>query len=107
MLYILSFYLPRFLDQDYRHKLNTVIHELWHINPRFDGDLRRFGGRCYAHGTSQKQYDAHVAHLADRWLSLDPPDSVHDFLRWNFRDLVRRHGAVRGTKIPMPKLIAM
>jgi predicted metallopeptidase len=105
MLYVLSFYLPRFLDRSFRHKLTTVLHELWHVGPRFDGDLRRFGGRCYAHTGSQKQYDAKVEQLADRWLSLDPPASVYEFLRHDYRGLVRRYGRVYGTKIPAPKLI--
>jgi len=107
MLYLLSFYLPRFLNQTFRHKLTTVLHELWHVSPRFDGDLRRFGGRCYAHTGSQKQYDAQVERLADHWLALDPPAAVYDFLRHDFAELVRRHGKVYGTKIPNPKLIPL
>ena len=63
MLYILNFYLPRFLDLPFREKLTTMLHELWHIGPKFDGDVRRLGGRCFAHGSSQKQYDAHVEAL--------------------------------------------
>ena len=51
-------------------KLATVVHELWHIGPAFDGDLRRHPGRCYAHSHSQKQYDAQVDQLAERWLAL-------------------------------------
>ena len=47
MLYILTFYLPRFLDLPLREKLTTVLHELWHIGPKFDGDVRRLGSRCY------------------------------------------------------------
>ena len=39
MLYLLSFYLPRFLKLPWREKLATVIHELWHVNPQFNGDL--------------------------------------------------------------------
>ena len=105
MLYILSFYLPRFLDLAFREKLTTVMHELWHIGPEFDGDVRRFNGRCYAHSGSQRNYDAHVSRLADQWLSLDPPLSVYEFLRHNFRDLVTRYGRIHGTKIPTPKLI--
>jgi predicted metallopeptidase len=58
MLYLLNFYLPRYLNLSLREKLVTTIHELWHIGPRFDGDLRRFGGRCYAHSGSQKRYEA-------------------------------------------------
>ncbi|MFH1264624.1 MAG: hypothetical protein ABIK89_02795 [Planctomycetota bacterium] len=105
MLYLLSFYVPRFLNQGFRHKLTTLAHELWHISPRFDGDLRRFDGRCYAHGASQKRYDAQVEQLVDRWLALEPPASVYDFLRYDFRQLVNRYGKIYGTKISVPKLI--
>ncbi len=104
-LYVLSFYLPRFLDQSFRHKLTTVLHELWHVSPRFDGDLRRFGGRCYAHSASQKRYDAKVARLVQRWLSLDPPAAVYEFLRYGFRELQQRYGKIYGTRIATPKLI--
>src|SRR5262245_331044 len=33
MLYILTFYLPRFLDTPLDEKLVTIFHELWHIHP--------------------------------------------------------------------------
>ncbi|MEN6458849.1 MAG: hypothetical protein ABFC63_07955 [Thermoguttaceae bacterium] len=107
MLYILEFYLPRFLNLPFREKLTTVLHELWHVGPKFDGDLRRLGGRCYAHGASQKQYDVHAAALLDRWLSLNPPEALYDFLRSNFRELVAAHGRVFGRKIPNPKLVPL
>lgn len=107
MLYILNFYLPRFLDLPLREKLTTVVHELWHIGPKFDGDVRRLGNRCYAHGSSQKQYDAHVEALLDRWLSRDPPGALYDFLRLGFRDLTTRHGRVYGRKVPAPKLVPL
>jgi len=104
-LYILNFYLPRFLDLVFREKLTTVVHELWHIGAKFDGDVRRFAGRCFAHGSSQAQYDAHVMELVDRWLSLRPPEEVYAFLRLDYRTLRLRHGRVFGRKIPTPKLI--
>jgi predicted metallopeptidase len=107
MLYILNFYLPRYLDLEFREKLSTVIHELWHISPQFDGDLRRFRGRCYVHSGSQKQFDAYVGQLAERWLGLEPPETLYEFLRYSFRELAGRHGAVVGRKIPAPKLIPL
>jgi predicted metallopeptidase len=107
MLYILSFYLPRFLDLPFREKLTTVLHELWHIGPKFDGDVRRLGERCYAHGSSQKQYDRHVEALVDRWLSLGPPEPLYGFLRLSFRELVARDGRVYGRKVPTPKLVPL
>jgi hypothetical protein len=105
MLYVLNFYLPRFLDLDFRNKIVTIFHELWHISPKFNGDVRRFGGRCYAHSGSQKHFDAQAAALADHWLSLDPPSLLYDFLRHDFRSLVEYHGQVYGRKIAAPKMI--
>lgn len=107
MLYILNFYLPRFLDLQFREKLTTIVHELWHINPQFNGDLRRFGGRCYAHSGSQKKFDAKAERLADDWLSLTPPLELYDFLHHDFRKLNDLYGPIYGTKIPAPKLIPL
>jgi len=105
VLYILTFYLPRFLDTDLNEKLVTIFHELWHISPQFDGDLRRFSGRCYAHSTSQKEFDREMQLLVDRWLSLTPPELLYSFLRLDFDQLQRIHGSVHGTKIPRQKLV--
>jgi hypothetical protein len=107
MLYILTFYLPRFLDLPFREKLATTLHELWHIGPNFDGDIRRLGSRCYAHGSSQKRYDAYVEALLDRWLGFGPPESLYGFLRLHFRELAGRHGRVYGRKVPVPKLVPL
>jgi hypothetical protein len=105
LLYVLSFYLPRFMDLDFREKLITIVHELWHISPRFDGDIRRHEGRCYAHTGSQKEYDAAMDALAQRWLSLSPPADLWSFLAGGFEDLIVRHGRIVGIKIPRPRLI--
>ena len=105
ILYILNFYLPRFLDLPLEEKLTTVVHELWHIGPRFDGDLRRFRGRCYAHSGSQRKYDAEVKRLVAAWLAAGPPTGLYDFLRLSFRELSARHGRIHGRKIVAPKLI--
>jgi predicted metallopeptidase len=105
MLYILTFYLPRFMDVEFNEKLITVLHELWHISPEFDGDLRRHPGRCYVHTQSQAEYDAHMQVLADRWLAQNPPGDAIEFLQSSFVELHRRHGRVFGTRVPHPKLI--
>jgi hypothetical protein len=105
MLYVLKFYLPRFLDTSFEEKLTTVFHELWHISPDFDGDLRRHEGRCYAHTASQKEYDAAMTHLWRRWLALAPPENLYGFLRLRFPELEQRYGAIYGMKMPHPKLL--
>ncbi len=105
MLYILNFYLPRFLDLPLRQKLNTTLHELWHVGPKCDGDVRRLGGRCFVHGSSKKRYDAHVETLVDEWLSQNPPESLYAFLRLNFNELLAREGRVFGRRVSAPKLM--
>ena len=102
-LYILSFYLPRFMNTGLEEKLSTVVHELWHISPAFDGDLRRHAGRCYAHGSSQREYDALMDRLAQNWLTLDPPNHLYEFLMADCNELIAEHGQITGTHWSNPQ----
>lgn len=105
MLYILSFYLPRFMDVDFQEKLVTIFHELWHISPEFNGDLRRHPGRCYAHTHSQREYDARMAVLASKWLRCQPPEYRYQFLKYRFQELQNHYGRIYGLHVTQPKLI--
>ena len=105
-LYILTFYLPRFLNHSVEEKLSTVLHELWHIGPKCDGDLRRHEGRCYVHGSSQDAYDSQMDGLARRWLALDPPHAVYGFLEMTHAELVAEFGPVYGQRIRSPRLLS-
>ncbi len=105
MLYVLSFYLPRFMDLDFREKLITIVHELWHIGPRLDGDIRRHEGRCYAHTGSQKQYDAAMDVLVERWQAMEPPEELWSFLTCSFDELLAAHRRIVGVKIARPRLV--
>lgn len=105
ILYLLSVYLPRFQDQCFREKLITIVHELYHISPHFDGDIRRFGGRYHAHSGSQKKYDELMARYVDDYLGLKPSEHLLAFLQPNFDELIRSQGQVIGTQIEIPKLI--
>lgn len=107
MLYVLTFYLPRFLNLCFDEKLVTVFHELYHISPRFDGDIRRFGGACYIHTGSQKSYDRHMAVLAAEYLGTRPSEELLGFLRLSFSELQRKCGGVVGLKIAVPRLLAV
>jgi hypothetical protein len=106
-LYLLTFCLPRFLDLGFAEKLTTVFHELWHISPVFDGDLRRHSGRCYAHTKSQRGYDQHMKQLARQWLDASPPPALYDFLHLDFATLYRTQGRIGGTRLRRPKLIPL
>ncbi|VAX41635.1 hypothetical protein MNBD_PLANCTO02-979 [hydrothermal vent metagenome] len=105
MLYILTFYLPRFQNQTFREKMITVLHELYHISPQFDGDIRRFPGHCHVHTHSQKEYDRQMGLLVDKYLSLKPPQELYQFLRKPFRQLEQLYGGIIGQQAPIPRLI--
>ena len=105
MLYILTFCLPRFLDQPFEEKLVTVFHELYHMSPAFDGDLRRHPGRYAVHTASKDRYDAHMAGLVKEYLADHPEPGVFDFLRHGYQQLWDRHGGITGAVVPRPKLL--
>jgi predicted metallopeptidase len=105
MLHLVTFCLPRFLDQEFDDKFVTLFHELYHISPEFDGDLRRHAGRCQVHSHSKRVYDRHMAHLAREYLDTRPDPSLHAFLRLNFAQLAHRHGGVVAVVVPRPKLL--
>jgi hypothetical protein len=105
MLYLVTFCLPRFLDQDFDDKFITLFHELYHISPAFDGDLRRHAGRCEVHSHSKRLYDAHMADLARSYLSNGGDRGLHAFLRLDFAQLQMRHGSVLGVVVPRPRLL--
>ncbi len=98
VLYIIYFMLPRFLHMTLREKLETVVHELYHISPDFNGDLRRFKGRSVLHGSS-KAYDAKVRELTDRFLDSPHDPEVYAFLQ-NRQFLPEK---LRAKHIPEPR----
>jgi hypothetical protein len=106
-LYLMTFCLPRFQDQDFDDKFITLFHELYHIGPEFNGDLRRHQGRCQLHTHSQRHYDRHMAGLARDYLATRPDPDLHAFLRLNFAQLEERHGAVASTVVPRAKMVPL
>jgi len=99
ILYVIDFMMPRFADLPLRNKLTTVFHELYHISPRCDGDLRRFPGKNYAHGSSREAYNARLQPWIDDYLNGDSAARVTEFLDLSFADLQARHTRVVGRKI--------
>lgn len=107
VLYLVTFCLPRFLDQPFEEKLVTVFHELYHISPAFDGDLRRHPGRCAIHTRSKRAYDRSMLKLVRDYVSGHPQPEVFEFLRLRAADLCRRHGGLTGVVIPRPRLVPL
>ena len=104
ILYIVYFVLPRFQNLDFNDKLTTIFHELFHVSPYFDGDIRRFPGAKYAHSCRKKNFDAQARQMAGRYLQQTPHRELSDFLQFDFRKLHNLHGQIVGQKIPIPKL---
>jgi len=98
MLYVIEFCLPRFQNLGYPENLDTVFHELYHISPAFDGDIRRFAGRNRVHSSSKK-YDALMAQFRRDYLSKVPATGPQAFLKYSFLELSRRYGDVVGLRV--------
>ena len=104
MLYVIYFLVPRFLELPFREKLITVFHELYHISPACDGDIRRFPGRNYAHGSSTKSYNALMGSLVDDYLERLPEPTALNFLEGNLAALRSRHSAIVARRLQTPRI---
>jgi predicted metallopeptidase len=105
ILYAIYFCMPKFQNLPFEEKLLTVLHELYHISPEFNGDIRRFPGKNYAHGPSRKAYNEKVKTLVDAYLASEPDPETFAFLAPNAEELFEQYGKVTAPRIPMPRLI--
>jgi hypothetical protein len=105
ILYLVTFCVPRFLDQSFREKLITIFHELYHINPSFDGDLRRHESRYEYHTHSKEEYDELMGQLVDRYIATKPDPELLAPLALSSSGFREQYGRVMAFKIPQPKMI--
>ena len=111
--YLISFVLPRFCEQTLERswkaemygrvepwvaKLDTIIHELYHIDPAASG-LRQF---AHADGTRATRTHApefyeDVAAMTRDYLATKPDPALYEFLKWNFAALQAHYGGVTAT----------
>ena len=104
MLYVIYFLVPRFLNLPFREKMITLFHELFHISPEFNGDIRRFPGRNYAHGGSTRRYNARMAALVDGYLSTLADRSLVSFLEGDMEEVRGRFKAIVGRRMEAPRI---
>ncbi len=111
--YMVSFALPRFCDQllsksrkhvhyegapNWVAKLDTIIHELYHIDPERPGIRRMekadgtFSANC--HG---QRFFENVVEMVNAYLASDPDPEVYGFLSYSHAELTERFGGVVGT----------
>lgn len=111
--YMISFALPRFCDQSLDRsrkerfypgadpwvaKLDTVIHELYHVDPDLAG-IRRieredgtYSAHCHGH-----LFFEQVADMVHTYLDSRPAPSICEFLRDDFSALANKQGGIVGT----------
>lgn len=103
ILYVIYFCLPRFQNLSFGAKMTTIFHELYHINPDFNGDIRRFPGRFFQHSHSEKEYDRVVRELSKEYLKDPPTDDLTHFLRLSYEQLCRENEEIGGLKVYVPE----
>ncbi|OFW07302.1 MAG: hypothetical protein A3H96_17430 [Acidobacteria bacterium RIFCSPLOWO2_02_FULL_67_36] len=111
--YLISFVLPRFCDQSLERsrksalypgaapwlaKLDTIVHELYHIDPDESG-IRRV---ARADGTNSPRshgpmFYEDVAEMVTRYLASNPSPALYDFLKHDFDTLNAKEGGVVST----------
>ena len=85
-------------DLTLEEKLRCIVHEMYHVSPSFDGDVRRFAGGKPYHTGSQKRYDAAMDRIAQDYLRRTARPELHAFLRHTFAELVEAHGGIVGRR---------
>ena len=111
--YMISFTLPRFCDQtltrsrkethypgqdDWIAKLDTVVHELYHIDPERPG-IRRMerADGTYSANCHGRRFFEDVVRMVHEYLNSKPDPRVYDFLCHTHENLTARFGGVVGT----------
>jgi hypothetical protein len=111
--YLISFSIPRFTDQSLARsrkrelypagtpfwvaKLDTVVHELYHIDPA-QNCLRRFkkSDGEYSDALHSATFFEDVAAMVQKYLLSGPDPQLLEFLKYDFEELRARYGGVAG-----------
>ncbi len=104
VLYLIYVYLPRFFQQPFERRLLTLVHELYHIAPAFDGTIRLFGTR--AHGASREMFNDRLQPLIQHYLATRPSEELLTILHDDLGALSRQATLV-GRTLSLPKAIKL
>jgi hypothetical protein len=111
--YLISFALPRFCDQmlsrsrkqafyegqpNWIAKLDTIVHELYHIDPDRPG-IRRMerADGSYSANCHGQRFFADVVGMVNQYLASQPDPEVAEFLQWDYATIQERFGGMVGT----------
>jgi len=87
ILYIIYFYIPKFFNLSVKDKINVMFHELYHINPDFNGDIRRMGEFKSAHGHSRKSFEEKYIEYSNIFFSNIKDTPYYKFLQMNSNNI--------------------
>ncbi len=101
-LYLMTFFFPRFFLLNSRERMETLVHELYHLHPQFDGRLRKFPRPHIYHGPTPSQFRRRVTGLTQEALNHLPSLNSHplicqgpDYFRNHSQKSITRKTAVR------------
>ena len=85
-LYLITVLVPRFFVLSFEERIETLVHELYHLHPEFRGDLRRFPRPHIHHGPTPAAYNLRVKQLVAEALAARPSLSDHALLTGTHED---------------------
>ncbi|HDP80611.1 MAG TPA: hypothetical protein ENN21_07200 [Spirochaetes bacterium] len=101
--YIIYFYYPRFFDLSPLEKLRVLFHELYHISPDFNGDIRRMAPVKASHGGSRKGFDRNFQEELALFHAHISSTPYMKFLAMDAAALHRAFKKVTGTRMKTPR----
>ena len=107
ILYIIYFYVPKFFDLSARDKIKVMFHELYHINPDFNGDIRRMGKVKSAHGHSRKSFEEKYIEYAEDFFKKISAAPYCNFLAMNTDDLKKYFRKIQYRRIKQIKPVLL
>jgi predicted metallopeptidase len=108
-LYLVTILVPRFFFLSFEERIETIVHELYHMHPEFRGDLRRFAKPHIHHGPTPAAYNRRVRELVTEALQRKPELREHHLLKGAHADFETRKKlrVTRPTLRFVPKMFSM
>ena len=107
IFYIIYFYIPRFFDLSAKDKIKVMFHELYHINPEFNGDIRRMGKVKSAHGHSRKAFEEKYIEYAENFFKVVKDTPYCNFLAMKSDDLKKFFRKIQYRRIKQIKPVLL
>ena len=107
ILYVIYLYIPKFFNLSAKDKINVMFHELYHINPDFNGDIRRMGNFKAAHGHSRKSFEEKYIEYADSFFEKINDTPYLNFLKMNSDDIKSKFKTVKYSRMKSIKPVLL